>query len=144
MAITRKATAHWEGGIQDTKGRVQLGSGVYEGPYTFNSRFGDGTTATNPEELLGASSAACFTMALSGTLERAGHVATELNTEAQVTVDREADGFKVQYITLKVVGKVPGLTEEQFKEIAHTAERNCPISKALAATEIRLEATLIS
>ena len=142
MAITRKADARWQGGLQGGAGRVHLGSGAFEGAYSFNSRFGDGTNGTNPEELLGAAHSACFSMALSGALERAGHPATEVATTAAVTVDREATGFRITLIHLTTIAKVPGISADDFQKIAADAKATCPISVALAATPITLDATL--
>jgi osmotically inducible protein OsmC len=140
----RKADAHWEGSIRDGKGRVRLGSGAFEGQYSFTSRFEDGP-GTNPEELLGASHAGCFTMALSLVLSEAGHPPESLDTDATVRIDRDGDGFTITRIDLAVRGRVPGIDEETFAQSAQAAKDNCPLSKALASVpEINLEATLES
>jgi lipoyl-dependent peroxiredoxin len=138
---TRKADAHWEGALRDGKGTVRLGSGAFEGPYSFTSRFEDGP-GTNPEELLGAAHAACFAMALSVGLTQAGNPPEALDVEAKVTIAQVDDGFAITRIDLDLRGKVPGIDEAAFREAADAAKAGCPLSKALAAVpEINLEAT---
>jgi osmotically inducible protein OsmC len=143
MDITRTSTAHWEGDIRAGSGRVRLGSGAYEGPYSFNSRMADGA-GTNPEELLAAAHAGCFTMALDLFLTEAGHPPTSLDTSAAVHLARGDDGFSIPKIELTVTGVVPGIDQAKFHELAERAEKNCPVSKALAGSTITLTATLKS
>jgi lipoyl-dependent peroxiredoxin len=137
----RTATARWEGGLQQGAGTLRLGSGAFEGAYSFSSRFEDGT-GTNPEELIGAAHAACFSMALSAGLERAGTPATSVDTTATVHLERADDGFRIPRIELDTVAVVPGLDEAAFQEQAETAKTMCPVSRALAGTDIQLTAQL--
>ncbi len=138
--ISRDAYAVWNGKILDGNGSVKLGSGLFEAPYNFKMRF-ENENGTNPEELLGASFAACFTMALSATLTRAGFVPTKLSTKCTVHVDKEGDGFMVKKIELFCEGSVPAIDDDEFVRLAETAKSNCPIGKALASVpEIILHA----
>ena len=140
----RHADAVWKGGIKDGKGQITLGSNVFSGTYSYDTRFsvGEGTT---PEELLAAAHAACFTMATSGGLSKAGHPPESLETNASVTMEMQSGGPLITEIKLVIKGKVPGMTDEQFKEIAAEAKKNCPLSKALASVPtITLEASLVS
>jgi len=140
---TRTATAHWEGAVQDGKGRVALESGAFEGPYSFSSRFSEERgTQTNPDELLGAAHASCFTLALSGALTRAGHPPTRIDTTAEVTVRNAGGDITIPTIVLTTEAEVPGMSEEDFLAAANGAKENCPVSKALAGVEITLEAHL--
>ena len=129
---TRIANANWEGDFKRGGGTVAVDSGLFSGPYNFSGRFESGT-GTNPEELLGASHASCFTMALSVVLSQAGNPPESLATEAKVTVDQVEGGFGITKIALSVRGKVPGIDEAAFVEAANAAKANCPLSKALAA-----------
>jgi osmotically inducible protein OsmC len=122
---------------------MALGSGAFEGPYSFQSRFEDGA-GTNPEELIGAAHAGCFTMALSLVLGTGGHPPDSIDTDATVHLVRQGDGFAINRIDLVTRGRVTGLDQAGFAEAAQTAKENCPVSKALAGTEITLEATLES
>ena len=142
MAV-RKANAVWEGRLRDGKGRVKLGSGGFEGPYSFASRFEDGT-GTNPEELLGGAHAACFSMALSAGLERAGFPATRVATTAKVHLEKQEAGFAISQIDLETEAVVPGIDEAGFTAQAEAAKAGCPISKALAAVTINLNAKLVA
>lgn len=140
----RKATAHWEGSTREGGGTVRLGSGAFEGPYSFSSRFEDGA-GTNPEELVGAAHAGCFTMALSLVLSEGGNPPESLDTEATVHIVRDGEGFTINRIDLVTRGRVPGIDDAAFQEAAAAAKAGCPLSKALAAVgEINLEATLES
>ncbi len=142
---TRNATAHWEGTIRDGKGTVALGSGAFEGPYSFHSRFSEeGGTGTNPEELIGAASAGCFSMFLSGVLTKAGHTPERIDTTAQVTIRQEEGGPVIPSIALTTEAEVPGISEDEFLKAAQDAKANCPVSKALAAVDISLDARLVS
>src|SRR5437879_13069754 len=138
----READARWEGSLQDGKGTMRLGSGAFEGPYSFSSRFEDGP-GTNPEELIGAAHAGCFSMALSGGLTRAGHPPTRVHTTAKVHIERGDAGFAITRIELQTEAEVPGLDEEPFRREAGAAKAGCPVSKALAGTEILLDAKLL-
>jgi lipoyl-dependent peroxiredoxin len=141
---TRIANANWEGDFKRGGGTVAVDSGLFEGPYNFSGRFESGT-GTNPEELLGAAHASCFTMALSVGLTQAGTPPERLETEAQVTVAEVEGGFGITRIDLNLRGKVPGIDEAAFIEAANGAKAGCPLSKALAAVpEINLNVTFDS
>jgi osmotically inducible protein OsmC len=139
----RSATAHWEGGLQGGKGTMRLGSGAFEGQYSFSSRFEEGT-GTNPEELIGAAHAGCFSMALSGALERGGHAPNSIDTSARVHLERGDSGFRISRIELSTTADVPGIDAAAFNETAETAKKNCPVSQALAGVDIHLDARLAS
>ena len=138
---TRTSSALWEGNLRDGSGTMKLGSGAFEGSYSFVSRFESGA-GTNPEELIAAAHAGCFSMALSNALSQAGFTPTSIATSASVHLDRVADGFGITKIDLDTVGTVPGIDDAKFQEIAAEAKAGCPVSKALAATEITLSARL--
>lgn len=138
----RNANAEWKGGLKDGQGSVTSETQEVKGQYHFNSRFGDGKGGTNPEELIGAAHAACYSMALSAALEGDGYKADSVNTEANVTEDQVEDGFAITKIHLKTKAKVPGIDKDKFMEHAEGAKQNCPVSKALAGTEIVLDAEL--
>jgi osmotically inducible protein OsmC len=140
---TRNASAVWEGGLQSGKGRFEGESGAISGSYSFGSRFGD-AGGTNPEELLAAAEAACFSMALAVGLEQAGHTATSVETRAACTVEKQPDGFKITTMKLRTRVVAPGIDDAQFQQIANGTKAGCPVSKALAGVEITLEATLES
>jgi osmotically inducible protein OsmC len=137
----RKAKARWEGGLQEGHGTMALGSGAFEGQYSFGSRFETGT-GTNPEELIGAAHAGCFSMALAGILSRSGHNPESIETSARVHLDKAGDGFAITTIELATQAKVPGIADDEFERHAQDAKRNCPVSGALAGVEIELEARL--
>ena len=138
----RTAEAQWNGDLKDGKGTVKLGSGAFEGNYSFRSRMEDGA-GTNPEELLGAAHAGCFSMALAAGLSAAGHVPASVHTTARVSFGPVNGGFAITKIDLTTEASVPGLDAAAFQAQAENAKKNCPVSKALAATEITLAATLI-
>ena len=138
---TRKASAEWKGGLKEGQGTLKLGSGAYEGPYSFRSRFQEGT-GTNPEELLGAAHAACFAMALSAGLEKAGHPAERVSVSSRIEFDTGGDAPTIRSSTLDVEAEVPGLDEKGFLEQAEAAKKGCPVSRALGGVEIRLNARL--
>ncbi len=143
--MLRTANAHWTGGGQDGNGTLTTQSGVLTNqPYSFKLRFQneDGKAGTNPEELIAAAHAGCFTMALSFALGNAGFTATSLDTEAQVTITPGEAGFSITAITLKLTAVVPGIAKDQFDQVAAGAKANCPVSKALSSVPITLEATL--
>ncbi|MCW5889283.1 MAG: OsmC family protein [bacterium] len=141
---TQKAEAEWTGDLQQGSGRLKLGSGAFEGPYSFKSRFEEGQSATNPEELIGAAHAGCFTMALAHALTQAKTPPVRLHTTAQVKLVQQGGGFTITRIDLTTEAEVPGIDDATFQETAATAKANCPVSKALAGVEIHLTATLIS
>lgn len=142
MGISRHATAHWEGDLKTGQGRLNTPqSGLLENTrYAFNSRFGD-EKGTNPEELIAAAHAGCFTMALSAKLTEAGHPPARLDTRADVDLSMDG-GPSLSQIRLKVTAEVPGIDAAKFQAIAEDAKANCPVSKALRAVPISLEATL--
>jgi lipoyl-dependent peroxiredoxin len=137
----RTATARWEGGLRQGKGTMRLGSGAFEGQYSFSSRFEEGT-GTNPEELIGAAHAGCFSMALTAGLERAGHTASSIETSARVHLERADSGFRISRIELDTTAAVPGIDDAAFQEQAEAAKADCPVSKALAGVDIQLDARL--
>lgn len=120
---------------------MRLGSGAFEGPYSFSSRFEDGS-GTNPEELIGAAHAGCYSMALANILGKAGHVPDRVHTSAAVHLEQVEGGFAISRVDLTTEGSVPGMDEATFRTHAEDAKVNCPVSKALAGVEITLEATL--
>jgi lipoyl-dependent peroxiredoxin len=138
----RTASARWEGGLRDGSGTMRLGSGAFEGAYSFSSRFEDGT-GTNPEELLGAAHAGCFSMALSLGLEQAGHPPTSVETTAEVHLGKGDGGFEISRIDLHCTAAVPGIDAATFEAQAATAKAGCPVSKALAGVDITLDAQLV-
>jgi osmotically inducible protein OsmC len=138
---TRNAHAEWNGSIGEGGGTMALGSGAFEGPYSFKSRMEDGA-GTNPEELIGAAHAGCFSMALSVVLGAGGHDPESIKTDAKVHFVKEGDGFTIKGIDLTTRGRVPGLDNDGFVEAAQAAKENCPVSKALTGTEITLDAAL--
>lgn len=143
MKFTRKAEADWNGSIMDGKGKVKLGSGAFEGAYSFKSRFSeDEQTATNPEELIAAAHAGCYTMALSGNLGRAGYEPKNIHTTANVKIEKQGDGFVIPNIDLETVAEVDGIEDEEFQKIAEETKKTCPVSQVLSGAEISLKATL--
>ncbi len=140
MAV-RSAEAVWTNGLKDGKGTVKLGSGAYEGAYSFASRFEEGP-GTNPEELIGAAHAGCFSMALSAGLERAGHRPKSVKTKARVHLEKVGDGFQITRIQLQTDAQVPGIDQAKFQEQAEAAKKGCPVSRALAGVQIELDAKL--
>ena len=137
----RTASAVWEGTLREGKGRVKLGSGAFEGQYSFASRFEEGA-GTNPEELIGAAHAGCFSMALSAQLTKAGFPPKRVHTNAGVHFDKVGDGFSITSIDLTTEAEVPGIENTKFQELADGAKKGCPVSRALAGTQINLKATL--
>jgi osmotically inducible protein OsmC len=138
----RTANARWEGGLKDGKGNMRLGGGAFEGQYSFSSRFEEGT-GTNPEELIAAAHAGCFSMALSAGLEKAGYSPNSVETEAKVHLSpADGGGFAISRIDLITTADVPGIEEDAFQQAAQGAKAGCPVSKALAAVDITLNATL--
>ena len=141
MAV-RKAEAEWTGNLREGKGRVKLGSGAYEGEYSFVSRFEEGK-GTNPEELIGAAHAGCFSMALSAGLTKAGLSPKRIATKAAVHLEKVGEAFEITRIELDMEAEVPGVGEKAFLEHAENAKKGCPVSKALAGTKIELKARLL-
>lgn len=141
MAV-RTAKASWKGGLKDGKGTMALGSGAFEGAFSFNTRMGD-EPGTNPEELIGAALAGCYTMALNATLEKEGHKANGIESNAKVHFGKDDAGFAITSIDLETKADVEGLDEEAFLKIAEEVKKGCPVSKALAATPINLTASLV-
>jgi len=138
----RTASAIWQGGLKDGQGTMKLGSGAYEGKYSFGSRFEE-EPGTNPEELVGAAHAGCFSMALSGALGKAGHTPNRISTQAKVHLALGAAGAYISKIELDCQAEVPGIEADAFAEIAESAKKNCPVSKALTGVEIELDAKLV-
>lgn len=145
MALKRSSTAVWHGtGPKGSGTLTTLSGAIKDQPYSANTRFAseDGKAGTNPEELIAAAHAGCFTMALSFQLTNAGHEPTELKTSAVVSMDKQDIGWTITNIHLDVTGKVPGVTAEQFQALADNAKKGCPISRALSATPITMTAKL--
>lgn len=142
MAINRRAEAEWNGSVAEGNGKIKLGSGAFEGAYSFNSRFGDDTKATNPEELIAAGHAGCFSMALSATLGKAGFTPTKIETKATVKLEKQGDISVIPAIILETEAEVPNIMDEEFQTLAQSAKENCPVSKVLADAEITLKAVL--
>jgi osmotically inducible protein OsmC len=144
--MIRKSTAHWQGDGLHGKGSLTTQSGVLKDqPYGFQTRFQseDGKAGTNPEELLGAAHAGCFTMALAFALTGAGHAPEDLKVTAAVDLQKEGEGFAIKTIALELEARVSGLDQAKFLAIAEEAKKQCPLSKALAATPITLSAKLL-
>ncbi|WP_432730846.1 OsmC family protein [Variovorax sp. W6] len=144
MAAEKHASVHWEGAGKTGKGLVSTETGALKDyPYGFASRFEDDRRGTNPEEIVGAAHAACFTMAFAFALEKEGLAATKIDTRAAVRLAKDGEGFKIDRIALELDASVPNLDEAKFQQIAAAAKAGCPLSKALASVpEITLKATL--
>jgi osmotically inducible protein OsmC len=138
----RASSAVWEGGLKGGKGRMKVGKGAYEGPFSFASRFESGS-GTNPEELIAAAHAGCYSMALSAGLEAAGHAPKSVSTTAVVSVTPSGGGFAITKIRLETRASVPGIDAAQFQKIAEETKGGCPVSKALASVRIELDAKLV-
>ena len=138
----RTAEAEWKGNLTEGKGRIKVQSGTLDAPYDFRARTADGK-GTNPEELIGAAHAGCFTMQLSALLGGAGFTPERLKTTAKVHLEKQGAGFAIPKIELETEGVVPGLSAADFQKHAETAKKGCPVSKALAGTEISLKAKLV-
>jgi osmotically inducible protein OsmC len=138
----RRADAEWQGDLKQGKGTMKLAGGAYEGAYSFSSRFEEGT-GTNPEELIAAAHAGCFSMAFSNVLAQNGHTPQRVRTTASVYLEKTESGFGVTRIHLETEGTVPGIDEATFQQHAETAKQTCPISKLLKAAEITLDAKLV-
>ena len=140
---THKAEAEWKGNLVEGSGRLKVGSGAFDGPYSFKSRFEEGQAATNPEELIGAAHAGCFTMALTAQLSRAGKPPRRIHTGAKVTLEKVGDQFSITKIELETEADIPGIDDAAFQKYALEAKQGCPVSKALAGTQIHLHAVLV-
>jgi lipoyl-dependent peroxiredoxin len=137
----RKAEAEWRGTLREGKGEIKVESGLFSGQYSFGTRFENGK-GTNPEELIGAAHAGCFSMALSAGLEKAGHPAKRVHTTASVRLEKVGEGFGITKIDLDCEAEVPGIDDAGFQAEAKKAKENCPVSKALAGVQISLSARL--
>jgi osmotically inducible protein OsmC len=141
-AISRSARASWQGTVEGGGGRLGLGSEAYEGPFTLEARVGNVDRATNPEELIAAAQAGCFTMSLADLLSTEGSPPEDLQTTARVRLEQTDAGFRITRIALTTVGTVPGIESARFAQLAEQAKATCPVSLALAGTEITLDASL--
>ncbi len=137
----RNADAVWKGDLKNGTGTVKLGSGAFEGMYSFGSRFEE-EVGTNPEELIGAAHAGCFSMALSGNLSGAGYNPESIETQAEVQLKKEEAGFTITTITLNCTAQVSDIDEAEFKKHAEDAKKGCPVSRALTGVSINLNASL--
>ncbi|MFL5865219.1 MAG: OsmC family peroxiredoxin [Solirubrobacteraceae bacterium] len=142
VRVSRHAEASWQGTVPDGGGRIALGSGAFEGVFTLRNRVEEEVRGTNPEELIAAAEAGCFTMSLASLLEEAGSPPQDLRTRARVRLEQQDDGFRITRISISTVGDVPGFDRERFAALAEQAKATCPVSRALAGTQISLEATL--
>ncbi len=140
MAV-RTANAEWVGALRDGSGKMAFGSGAFEGQYSYSSRFEEGT-GTNPEELIGAAHAGCFSMALANVLATAGHDPQRIQTTARVHLEPQEEGPAITRIELETEAEVPGIQDEEFQQHAQAATEGCPVSKALAGVDISLDAKL--
>ena len=138
---TRKSTAKWEGGLQGGRGSFEGETGAVQGAYSAGSRFAE-AGGSNPEELLAAAHAACFSMAFAAALEKAGATPESVQTQAACTVERQGEGFTITTMHLRTRARVSGVDEERFQELAQAAKAGCPVSRALAGVNISVEATL--
>src|SRR5689334_16732846 len=139
---TRNASAVWEGDLKQGKGTIKLGSGAWQGSYSFGTRF-EGAPGTNPEELIGAAHAGCYSMALAAGLGKNGFNPQSVHTTAAVTLEKVGEGFKITKIKLVSEAKVPNIDNAKFQEIATATKSGCPVSQALAATPLELDARLV-
>ncbi len=137
----RHAKALWQGNLKEGKGTLELGSGMFQGPYSFKSRFENGA-GTNPEELLAAALAGCFSMALAHILAEAGYAPQKVATAASAHLGVVRNGFAINSMELETEATVPDIDEEKFRQYAEEAKTNCPVSKALAGAKIALTAKL--
>jgi lipoyl-dependent peroxiredoxin len=141
VRLRRRAHATWQGTVPDGGGRIGVGSGAFEGPFTLKARMED-EPATNPEELIGAAHAGCYTMSLADLLASEGHPAANLETTATVTLEQTGSGFSISRIELETIGDAPGVDQQAFAELAERAKATCPVSRALAGTDITVRARL--
>ena len=142
--VIRTAQASWSGTVPDGGGRIGVGSGAFEGPFTLKARVDEGgQLGANPEELIGAGHAGCFTMSLANQLSEEGHPPEDLQTTARVHLEQLETGFTITRIELSTVGRVTGIDAATFVRLAEDAKATCPVSRALAGTEITLTAELV-
>jgi osmotically inducible protein OsmC len=141
--VVRSAEARWQGTLPEGSGQITLGSGAFDGPYSLRARVEENVPAANPEELLGAAEAACFTMSLANLLGEAGHPPRDLRTTARVTLAQVGSRFNITRIELRTVGDVPGVDQVSFQNLAEQA-KDCTVSRVLTGTEITLEASIAS
>jgi osmotically inducible protein OsmC len=142
IRVVRNAQASWQGTVPDGGGRIGVGSGAFEGPFTLRARVEEGVHSTNPEELIGAGHAGCFTMSLANLMSEAGHPPIDLETTARVHLEQLEQGFRITRIELDTTGEAEGVDAATFAALAEQAKSTCPVSLALAGTEITLKATL--
>ena len=142
MKLKRRSRAAWEGRVDEGAGRIALGSGAFEGEYSERGRTEEGHRTTNPEELVGAALAGCYTMSLANLLTEQERPPARLDTTATVYLEPGEDGYGIPRIDLETTGDVPGVEAAEFQELAEEAKRGCPVSKVLAAAEISVRATL--
>ncbi len=140
--VTRRSQATWRGTVPEGGGRLALGSGAFEGPFSLKARVEDVEQATNPEELIAAAEAGCFTMSLANLLSEQGHPPDELSTTASVRLEQRDGSFAITTIELQTRGQVPGVDAARFAELAREAKETCPVSRVLSGADITLEATL--
>ena len=143
MSVVRESQAEWKGDLQNGTGQIKFGSKAYEGPYSFKGRTAESSPQTNPEELIGAAHAGCFSMQLSAMLTQAGHPPEVIRSRAKVHLDPDGKGFKISQIELETEAKVPGMTEAEFTELALAAKNSCPVSKALGAVTIEFKSKFL-
>lgn len=139
----RTSDAQWNGPLKSGNGTMRFADGAYEVPFTFDSRFVNEEVATNPEELIGAAFAGCFSMALSGDLGAAGHDPTAIRSTASVHLDKSDQGFTITTIDLRTEAEVPGIAEDEFQRIADGTKKGCPVARLLTGATVNLEAKLI-
>ena len=139
---TRTAEAEWKGDLRSGQGTMKVESGLFEGPYTFASRFENGN-GTNPEELIAAAHAGCFSMALAGALAAAGYKPNRMHTRAAVSIEKVGDGFTIRRSELQTEADVPGIADSEFQKHATAAKVTCPVSRALGSVQIILDARLL-
>ena len=144
VRVTRSAEVSWQGTVPDGGGTIAVGSGAFEGPFTLRARVEDVERSTNPEELIAAAEAGCYTMSLADLLSSAGHPPRDLRTTARVRLEQLEPGFRITRIALTTVGDVPGVDAETFATLAEQAKATCPVSLALSGTEITLDASLVA
>ncbi len=142
MMSKHYAHARWEGNLPKGNGKFKLKTSNYEGKYGFSSRFEDDKRQSSPEELIGAAHASCFSMAFAHSLDQEGFTPESIETDAEVTLEKIAEGFTITGILLKTHGRVSGISKDKFLEIAEGAKKNCPVSKALESVNISMEAEL--
>jgi osmotically inducible protein OsmC len=141
--MDRSADARWEGDLRSGRGSLRLGSGAFEGKYAFTTRF-ESAPGTNPEELLGAAHAACYSMALASALSKGGHPPKSIETTATVHLEKVGEGFSITGIDLATRGNVPGASDADFQRLAEDTRKGCIVSRALSAVPTQLKATLVA